>query len=110
MGCSGFAGSQRDKTLYASHHIATHGLPWTVTRLGARMELQFMPHTPRDAQDVRDHAQAELEALTHLFMLNRGVLLTPFHSMLLVSPSTTAQDVEQLLQVFDALLTTLASA
>lgn len=88
--------------------IARAGMPWTVTRLGARMELQFMPHTPRDAQDVRDHAQAELEALTHLFMLNRGVLLTPFHSMMLVSPATTAQDVDQLLQVFDALLAALA--
>lgn len=83
--------------------------PWTVTRLGARMELQFMPHTPRHAQDVRDHAQAELEALTHLFMLNRGVLLTPFHSMMLVSPATSAQDVDQLLQVFDALLAALAT-
>jgi glutamate-1-semialdehyde 2,1-aminomutase len=69
-----------------------------------------MPHTPRHAQDVRDHAQSELEALTHLFMLNRGVLLTPFHSMLLVSPATTAQDVDRLLQVFDALLTELAVA
>lgn len=88
--------------------IARAGMPWTVTRLGARMELQFMPHTPRDAQDVRDHAQAELEALTHLFMLNRGVLLTPFHSMMLVSPATTAQDVDQLLQVFDTLLAALA--
>lgn len=90
--------------------IERAGMPWTVTRLGARMELQFMPGTPKNAQDVRDHARSELEALTHLFMLNRGVLLTPFHSMLLVSPATTAQDVEQLLQVFDALLTALASA
>jgi len=89
--------------------IARAAKPWTVTRLGARLELQFMPHTPRDAQDVRDHAQAGLEALTHLFMLNRGVLLTPFHSMMLVSPATTAQDVAQLLQVFDALLTALAA-
>jgi glutamate-1-semialdehyde 2,1-aminomutase len=88
--------------------IAQAGMPWTVTRLGARMELQFMPHTPRDAQDVRDHAQADLEALTHLFMLNRGVLLTPFHSMLLVSPATTAADVVRLLSVFDALLAALA--
>lgn len=88
--------------------IARAAMPWTVTRLGARMELQFMPHTPRHAQDVRDHAQGELEALTHLFMLNRGVLLTPFHSMMLVSPATTAQDVDQLLQVFDALLAALA--
>lgn len=81
--------------------------PWTVTRLGARMELQFMPHTPRNAQDVRDQAHSELEALTHLFMLNRGVLLTPFHSMLLVSPATTTADVDKLLSVFDELLVAL---
>jgi glutamate-1-semialdehyde 2,1-aminomutase len=67
-----------------------------------------MPYTPRDAQDVRDHAQSELEALTHLFMLNRGVLLTPFHSMMLVSPATTTADVNQLLAVFDELLAALA--
>lgn len=93
-----------------NERIARARRPWTVTRLGARMELQFMPHTPRHAQDVREHAQSELEALTHLFMLNRGVLLTPFHSMLLVSPATTAQDVNRLLQAFDALLSALAAA
>ena len=87
--------------------IAQAGMPWTVTRLGARMELQFMPETPRNAQDVRDQAQSELEALTHLFMLNRGVLLTPFHSMLLVSPATGDADVDSLLRVFDELLVAL---
>lgn len=87
--------------------IDAAGRPWTVTRLGARMELQFMPHTPRSAQDVRDHAQGNLEALTHLFMLNRGVLLTPFHSMMLVSPATTRDDVARLLTVFDQLLQAL---
>ena len=87
--------------------IAAAQRPWTVTRLGARMELQFMPRTPRHAQDVRDLAQSELEALTHLFMLNRGVLLTPFHSMMLVSPETTAADVDTLLAVFDELLAAL---
>jgi glutamate-1-semialdehyde 2,1-aminomutase len=91
-----------------SHHIATHGLPWTVTRLGARMELQFMPHTPRDAQDVVDHAQPELESFTHLFMLNRGVLLTPFHSMMLLSPSTQQKDVDRLLAAFSELCSALS--
>ncbi len=91
-----------------NHHIATHGLPWTVTRLGARMELQFMPHTPRDAQDVVDHAQPELESFTHLFMLNRGVLLTPFHSMMLLSPSTQPKDVERLLAAFSELCLALS--
>lgn len=81
--------------------------PWTVTRLGARMELQFMPQTPRHAQDVRDFGQPALEAFTHLFMLNRGVLLTPFHSMMLCSPATSAQDVQALLDAFDELLDVL---
>jgi glutamate-1-semialdehyde 2,1-aminomutase len=87
--------------------IARAGRPWTVTRLGARMELQFMPHTPRHAQDVRDFGQPALEAFTHLFMLNRGVLLTPFHSMMLCSPATSAEDVQALLDAFDALLETV---
>ena len=81
--------------------------PWSVTRMGARMELQFMPCTPRSAQDVREMGQPELEAFTHLFMLNRGVLLTPFHSMMLCSPATSADDVRQLLRNFDELLATL---
>ena len=90
--------------------IARAGQPWTVTRLGARMELQFMPHTPRHAQDVREQARSDLEALLHLFMLNRGVVLTPFHSMVLVSPATQAADVERLLAVFDEWLAALAAA
>ena len=90
-----------------TQRIRSAGKPWTVTRLGARMELQFMPHTPRHAQDVRDKGQPALEACTHLFMLNRGVLLTPFHSMMLCSPATSEEDVQQLLRNFDELLATL---
>ena len=84
--------------------IRRAGRPWTVTRLGARLELQFMPRTPRNAQDVRDMGQPDAEAFTHLFMLNRGVLLTPFHSMMLCSPQTQEADVQRCLDVFDALL------
>jgi glutamate-1-semialdehyde 2,1-aminomutase len=91
-----------------NHHIAAHQRPWTVTRLGARLELQFMPHTPRTAQDVVDHAQPELERCTHLFMLNRGVLLTPFHGMMLLSPATQVADVDRLLAVFGELCGELA--
>ena len=91
-----------------NRQIAAHNLPWTVTRLGARMELQFMPHTPHDAQDVVDHARPELESFTHLFMLNRGVLLTPFHSMMLLSPATQAADVDRLLAAFGDLCEVLS--
>ncbi|WP_058616434.1 transaminase [Tepidimonas taiwanensis] len=82
-------------------------LPWTVTRLGARMELQFMPRTPRNADDVRQHAQPALEASLHLFLLNRGVLLTPFHGMMLCSPATGDDHVARLLAAFDEWLDAL---
>ncbi|WP_440026465.1 hypothetical protein [Chromobacterium amazonense] len=36
-----------------------------------------------------------------MYLLNRGLLITPFHNMLLLSPHTTAQDVDRLLAVFD---------
>ena len=89
--------------------IALWGLPWTVTRLGARMELQYLPRAPRNAQEVRDAGQADLEELTHLYLLNRGVLLTPFHNMMLLSPATTSDDVARLLQAFGSLLEGLCS-
>lgn len=90
--------------------ITRHQLPWTVTRLGARMELQFMPRTPRNADDVRAADAEDLERFTHLFMLNRGILLTPFHSMMLCSPATQAHDVEALLTIFEQLCQTVQNA
>jgi glutamate-1-semialdehyde 2,1-aminomutase len=85
-----------------------YGLPWSLTRLGARMELQFMAAPPRNAQDVRAADPNLLQSLLHLFMLNRGVVLTPFHCMMLVSPATSAQQIDQLLNVFEQFLATLA--
>ncbi|MEO5794429.1 MAG: hypothetical protein ABIP34_05225 [Rhodoferax sp.] len=84
--------------------IAAHGLGWTVTQLGARMELQFTAQPPRNAAEVHASSQPALDALLHLFMLNRGVLLTPFHTMLLVSPATTQADVQRPLDGFGAFL------
>ncbi len=91
-------------------HLHRRALPWTVTRLGARMELQFMSETPRDADDVRRALQPSLEASLHLFLLNRGVLLTPFHGMLLCSPVTTEAHVQRLLDAFEAWLAALGLA
>ena len=45
----------------------------------------------------------------HLYALNRGVLLTPFHNMALMSPVTTADDVDRHTAVFaDAVAELLA--
>lgn len=89
--------------------IGQAGLPWSVSRLGARLELQFLPRAPRNAAEVRGADAQALEPLLHLFMLNRGVLLTPFHCMMLVCPAIRQGDIDALLAVFDEFLQTLSA-
>jgi glutamate-1-semialdehyde 2,1-aminomutase len=84
--------------------IRRHRLDWSVTQLGTRMELLCTAQPPRNASDMRRSSNHALELLLHLFMLNRGVLLTPFHNMLLVSPATSGADVQRLLNGFNAFL------
>ena len=84
--------------------IERHGAPWSVTRLGARAEYHFMPDPPRDGADQIAHADAELERLLHLWVMNRGVLMTPFHNMALMSPATTEADVDRHTTAFDEAL------
>jgi glutamate-1-semialdehyde 2,1-aminomutase len=81
--------------------IERHGLPWHVTRLGCRVEYLFRPERPRNGSEAAAGGNAELDRLIHLFALNRGILLTPFHNMALMSPATTEADVDLHTQVFD---------
>ena len=87
--------------------IKSHKLPWSITRLGARLELQFCTETPRNAQEARDAQNDTLEGAIHLYLLNRGVLLTPFHNMMLVCPETSMKDIERLVNVFNECLNDL---
>lgn len=87
--------------------IARHGAPWSVTRLGARAEYHFMPLPPRDGADQMTHADPELERLLHLWAMNRGVLMTPFHNMALMSPATSEADVDRHSAAFDEALAAL---
>jgi glutamate-1-semialdehyde 2,1-aminomutase len=84
--------------------ITRHHLPWCVTQLGARTEFQFRASPPRNGTEAGDALDADLEHLIHLALLNRGVMITPFHNMMLVCPNTTAEDVRKLLAAFDAVL------
>ncbi|ASL42269.1 Glutamate-1-semialdehyde 2,1-aminomutase [Burkholderia sp. AD24] len=81
--------------------IAQHGLAWCVTRVGARSEFQFMPQPPRNGAEAGRQLDPELEQIVHLYLLNRGVLITPFHNMILVCPDTSLQDVDRLIGAFD---------
>jgi glutamate-1-semialdehyde 2,1-aminomutase len=74
--------------------IGEFGLPWTATRLGCRVEYMFRPTAPRDGGEAAAAFDTPLDALLHLFMLNRGVLMTPFHMMALMCPATSEADVD----------------
>ena len=81
--------------------IERHGLPWHVTRLGCRVEYLFRPDRPRTGSEAAAGGDAELDRFIHLYALNRGILLTPFHNMALMSPATTKADVDLHTEVFD---------
>lgn len=82
--------------------FATHQLPWSVAQVGARCEWIFAPTVPRSGGEAlareEDHG---LGAALHLALLNRGVLVTPFHHMCLVSPVTERADIDALLNALD---------
>jgi glutamate-1-semialdehyde 2,1-aminomutase len=79
--------------------IDAAGLPWHVQRLGCRAEYWFCP-PPRTGAEAAAGTDHELDAFMHLWALNRGILLTPFHNMALFSPFHTAADVDRHTEVF----------
>ena len=85
---------------HVAETIAEYGLPWSVTRLGCRVEYMFQSTPPRTGGEAAAALDAELDALLHLYMLNRGVLLTPFHMMALMSPATSEAHVDRHAEAF----------
>jgi glutamate-1-semialdehyde 2,1-aminomutase len=83
--------------------IVTRGLPWCVVHIGARAEIVFAPEPPKDATTMRlALAQSELNHALHLYLINRGVLIAPFHMMMLVCPATTTQQIDRLVAAVDS--------
>ena len=80
--------------------IDENSLPWSVTQLGARAEYRFEAVPARNGTEAHGACDADLERFLHIHALNRGVLITPFHNMALMSPSTTEADVDRHTEVF----------
>jgi glutamate-1-semialdehyde 2,1-aminomutase len=99
--CDGFVAGVR-------RALAEHGVGWSIVQLGARAELTFAPEPPRTGSASAALMDEALDDALHLFLLNRGVLLTPFHKMALMSPATTADDVDRHTEVFAEALAALA--
>jgi glutamate-1-semialdehyde aminotransferase len=75
--------------------INEFGIPWQVSQLGCRAEYSFRATAPKTGKEAADADDFELQQYLHLHAINRGVLMTPFHNMALISPATTLEDVKR---------------
>ena len=87
--------------------IGTHALDWHVSHVGARIELVCSAIPPRNGSEARAVMEPALESTIHLYLSNRGILLAPFHNMMLVSPVTQAAQVDRLAAELNSALTEL---
>jgi glutamate-1-semialdehyde 2,1-aminomutase len=85
------------------------GLPWHVTRVGARLEIVLRRQPLRNAVDARAAASHAIEAALHLALLNRGYLVTPFHNMVLVSPCLSPEQADGFVEAFADAAASLAA-
>jgi glutamate-1-semialdehyde 2,1-aminomutase len=90
--------------------ITANSLLWHVTQIGARAEIMFMAEPPRRGADVIAGRQPDLETLLHAFYMNEGILVTPFHTMLLMCPATSPRDVQKHTAVFGQFIDLLRGA
>jgi glutamate-1-semialdehyde 2,1-aminomutase len=89
--------------------IAEHGMPWSIVSLGARCEYRYAPEPPRTGAESAAAGDPELDEYLHLYLMNRGVLITPFHNMALMCPATTEEQVDRHTEAFSAAVAELAA-
>jgi glutamate-1-semialdehyde 2,1-aminomutase len=75
--------------------IDEYKLPWQISRIGARGEYSFRPTAPMTGREASDDDDFDLQQYLQLHAINRGVLMTPFHNMALMSPETTERDLKR---------------
>ena len=75
--------------------IDEFNVPWQVSQLGCRAEYSFRSTAPRTGKEAADADDFTLQQYLQLHAINRGVLMTPFHNMALISPETTLEDVSR---------------
>jgi glutamate-1-semialdehyde 2,1-aminomutase len=79
-----------------------YDLPWSINQLGCRAEYRFARPYPINGTASHESADGDLEDYLHLYLANRGILLTPFHNMALMCPTTSSDDVAKHHEVFEA--------
>ena len=90
--------------------LEKYNLPWSINQLGTRAEYRFAKPYPRTGTEAFESADGELEDFLHLYLVNRGVLLTPFHNMILMCPTTTRADIDRHQEVFEQAIKELVAS
>ena len=89
--------------------IERNSLPWSAIRLGCRVEYMFSAEPPHDGGEAAEVIGGPIDELMHLYMLNRGILFTPFHMMALMCPATTGEQVDAHTKAFGEIAAELAA-
>ena len=89
--------------------LIKHSAPWHVVRVGARVEFMCSPHRPRNGGEAAKMIHRPIDEAVHHYLLNRGVIVTPFHNMMLICPATTGAHVNQLVDGLDRCIAELMS-
>lgn len=84
--------------------IARHNVPWSVVHVGARAELVFAAPEPQNAEQMRRALDPLLLKALHLYLINRGVLIAPFHNMMLISPKTAPEAIDRLVTAVEGFI------
>jgi glutamate-1-semialdehyde 2,1-aminomutase len=87
--------------------IKRHSLDWHVTRVGARVEFMCCRNRPRNGFEASKLVHRPIDDAIHHYLLNRGIVITPFHNMMLVCPSTTPDHITQLVASLDSCVAAL---
>ncbi len=87
--------------------IIKHSLPWHVSRVGARVEFMCVPQPPKNGFEASQVIHKPIDEAVHRYLLNRGIVITPFHNMMLICPATTQAHVDQLTTTLDACISEL---
>lgn len=87
-----------------------YNLDWSINQLGARAEYRFAKPYPKNGTDAYHSADAELEDFLHVYLANRGIMLTPFHNMALMCPTTKREEIDCHTEIFEAAIKELLNA
>ena len=90
--------------------LEKYGVPWSISQVGARAEYRFTSPAPTNGTQAMLGGDELLDEFMHLYMCNRGILMTPFHNMALMCPTTTQADVDEHARLFEAAMQELTTS